>query len=302
MNESYGVAPSFEPKLTWSSLLAKTYQFYVQHFWTLFQIGLPVALLAYLFWYGKHFFVQALFNFLEKSFGPWWMTKLYLSWPVLTLLGFLEGVGYWVMSTVFFTAIAARILKNGEEDAPISDSYSPVRQRLGAVVVVGVLTWTVFWIARSIVMAAVSMLLEGFNVRVGSATWYISSSAALLILGGLCSRAGLAIPVLVNNATMSPLKAIRGSIRKMENWEPFFIFFLAKSALFGYGVYWLAQRAFAELWNRTPIDASAYSWVTWAVYICIAAALESPLFIAFSILYRELNAKQGEVITAPAIR
>jgi len=38
-----------------------------------------------------------------------------------------------------------------------------------------------------------------------------------------------------------------------------------------------------------------------AVYICIAAALESPIFIMFSVLHRELKAKPAEAMTAPAI-
>jgi hypothetical protein len=58
--------------------------------------------------------------------------------------------------------------------------------------------------------------------------------------------------------------------------------------------YWLTERGFDELWRRTSISQSAFDWLTWAVYIGIAAMLESPLFIAFCVLYRELQFKQEE--------
>jgi len=65
-------------------------------------------------------------------------------------------------------------------------------------------------------------------------------------------------------------------------------------------VYWLLQRGFHELWDRTNISATAYDWITWAVYICIAAMLESPLFIAFSILYCEktFTKEDSQAVTA----
>lgn len=48
-----------------------------------------------------------------------------------------------------------------------------------------------------------------------------------------------------------------------------------------------------------------YSWIEWAVYLCIAAALESPLFIAFSVLHQELQPRdtfsQSPVAASAAI-
>ena len=79
------------------------------------------------------------------------------------------------------------------------------------------------------------------------------------------------------------------------------MFFLTKSAIVGYAVYWLTERGFAQLWQRIPISESVYYWVTWAVYVCLFAMLESPLFIAFSLLYSESTFKQEEAMTAPAI-
>jgi hypothetical protein len=44
------------------------------------------------------------------------------------------------------------------------------------------------------------------------------------------------------------------------------------------------------------------TWAAQAFYICIAATLESPLFIAFSILYRDSSLSQVEALSATAIK
>jgi hypothetical protein len=39
-------------------------------------------------------------------------------------------------------------------------------------------------------------------------------------------------------------------------------------------------------------SAELYSWIEWGIYICIAAALESPLFITFSALSQDCDKGQ----------
>ena len=49
-----------------------------------------------------------------------------------------------------------------------------------------------------------------------------------------------------------------------------------------------------SLWERGLLTANLYSWIDWLIYICIAAILEPPLFIAFSLLYCEKNPETKE--------
>jgi hypothetical protein len=49
MNEAREVSPPWSTRLTWGDLLASTYRVYRQRFWKFFRIGLPIALLTYVF-------------------------------------------------------------------------------------------------------------------------------------------------------------------------------------------------------------------------------------------------------------
>ena len=50
-------------KLTWGFVLSTSYGLYRERFWALFRIGLPVALLSYLFTPFKRILVRQLTNF-----------------------------------------------------------------------------------------------------------------------------------------------------------------------------------------------------------------------------------------------
>ena len=285
-------------KIGWGSLLSSTYRLYRERFWTFFWIGLPVALLTYFFpplqrlAVGKLVFILGLRKFSQSY------------WVFLSLATFFTGAVYWLLSTTFFAAIAGKLINDdSEEGQALSDAYSPVRRRLPALLVVALVTWTAFHVTRVIVAMTEARLVERFNYYPGFWSLALMIGLPLAVIAGLVSRAALAVPELIADPGVSPLRAIRNSIRKMENWEPFFMFFLIKTAIVGYGVYWAAQRGFELLWAHTSISPSAYSWVTWGVYVCLFAILESPLFIAFTVLYSELALKQKETaLAAPAIR
>jgi hypothetical protein len=48
-------------------------------------------------------------------------------------------------------------------------------------------------------------------------------------------------------------------------------------------------------------EPAAFPWITRLVYVGIAALLEAPLFIALSILYRELKFNRAADLAEPAI-
>jgi len=70
----------------------------------------------------------------------------------------------------------------------------------------------------------------------------VTFAAVPLLLAGLLSRLGLTIPELMNNSHASLRQALSASVKKTENWELFFVVFLIKSALLGFGLYWLGTQ------------------------------------------------------------
>ena len=60
----------------------------------------------------------------------------------------------------------------------------------------------------------------------------------VLMLVTLLSKFGLAIPELMENATLSAGQAVRNSLKATEHREVFIMLFLLKSAILGYFVYW----------------------------------------------------------------
>lgn len=296
MNERYNLTQPSPQKLAWRSLLAATYSIYQKQFWPLFGIGFPAALLTYLFTLLKRRLLLLAFQHgLLKPFGWYWI--------FLIVVTFVAGAVYWSLNTIFFAGIAGKLIDNDDDEPEaVSDAYSRVRKRIPALLMVALLTWTAFELARMVVGLALETLLDRVHFFPGSLLApYVIFGLPVVVIAALVSRVALAVPELIDDPSISPLRAIRNSITKTENWEPFFIFFLIKTGIVGYGVYWVAQRGFDWLWAHTSISESAYYWVTWGVYVCLFAILESPLFIAFCVLYRESQPKPEAALTAPAI-
>jgi hypothetical protein len=162
------------------------------------------------------------------------------------------------------------------------------------------LTWTAFFLGRGILAAAITLLVYrvgwGWNVWVAT----LSIGVPLLMVSGLLSRFGLVIPELMQDTSISLGQACRKSVKKTEGWEVFFMLFLAKSAILGYALFWFANYGLSWLWQNSPLSQSGYDWLSSVVYICVAAMIESPLFIAFSVLCRDwkIQEMQGSGTTA----
>jgi hypothetical protein len=81
-------------------------------------------------------------------------------------------------------------------------------------------------------------------------------------------------------------------------WEPFFLLFLAKTAIVGYAAYWLVGFGFARTYDRSMPREDTRVWLESVLYICLAAMLEPPLFIAFSLLYRDSKTRRENALPA----
>jgi hypothetical protein len=288
-----GISDSNTRTLTASQLLFRTYSIYHKRFWTFFRMALLPAVLAYCFSYGWRMATRWAIHHGGTS-----------SQTMLAVLGIVSGWGtgaaYWTISAFFFGAIAANIAgTNAQEPYALSDAYTPARARLAAIAKLALLTWTLFWIGRAMAGFA---LFQFIDYRSPRNYWLLNGLlyVMLLLLAGLLSRFGLAIPELIRDANVPLRQAIRHSLKRTENWEPFFILFLAKSAIAGYCIYLLAGSGMDWLWQRGVLSDNLFFWVEWLVYICIAAVLEPPLFIAFSLLHRGPQPAEEEAYHASA--
>jgi hypothetical protein len=279
-------------KLRWSLVLHRTYTLYARNFWTYFRIALLPMAVAYLFSYvSRQIYRQIWTNHQLTDFA-----KAYL---VVSLYGWIKGAVYWIISAFFCAAVAATFHRDQTSNLAISDAYTLPRHRIGAIATVALLAWTAFFIGRSSLNAALGYMMMRIHVNPWIKTGVID--VILLALGGLVARWGLAIPALIHDPKISIREALRTSVQRTEDWETFFMFFLAKAAVTAYFAYWLVQQGMHWAWQHTSVSATAYVWIEWALYICLAAALESPLFIAFSILYRDSSLSEVEALSATAI-
>src|SRR5215469_16448492 len=183
MNGPYG------RKLTWSFVLSSTYRLWSERFWTFFRIGLPIALLTYLFTPFQRILFRKLIGLLVQhglvQFSPTY-------WVLLSAITFITGAVYWTLNALFFAGIAAKLINDVDDCPTLSDAYSRVRRRLRALLVVALLTWTVFQLARIIVGMAVTELMLRFDLPFSIFALAMLVGLPLLVIAGLVSRAALA--------------------------------------------------------------------------------------------------------------
>jgi hypothetical protein len=282
-----------EKALNWNYLLTETYRIYWERFGTFFRIAFVPALLAYFLHYVARMTMHRLVES-RLRFG----TALYLG----VVISAAENAAYWVLSGFLLAAIASRLLReNPQSSHLLSDDYSHARERLTIVFVVGLSLSLILFIGRGVAGFALYELLDRLHVVKNPWISRPSSAVMVLILAGLLSRFSLIIPEAVRDRSLSLGRALRNSIRKTEGWESFFMAFLVKSAAVGYAVFWLSDRALDLLWEHDMVNVTVAQWIDRAVQIGVAAALESPLFIALSILCRDWKPAPEEAYTPPPI-
>lgn len=281
-------------KLTWSHVLHRSYTLYAKNFWTYFRIALLPMVVAYLFRYVW----RQIFGHILTSYHLDRVTNFTQAYLVFFLNNWITGAAYWIISAFFCAAIAASFYRDQASGLAVFDAYTLPRHRLGAIVAIALLAWTVFFIGKSSLRTALAYLLRRIHMK----NFWIHEAVidvVLLALAGLVARWALTIPALMHAPEISAREGLRTSFRKTENWEPFFMFFLAKTVIAAYIAYWMIDQAMLWAWRHTSMSARVYTWLDWTLYICLAAALESPLFIAFSVLHQELSAEPQAAATTP---
>ncbi len=274
--------------VTWKLVLARTYQLYAQKFWAYFRIAIVPAAIAYGFNYLSRTVVR---NLARNGFFTVYGAK---SLAAVTAIQWTRSIIFWIISAFFFAAIAATFVLEGPDGPPaVADAYTLPRRRLGAVAVVALVTGTLFYVGRALAGLAVFNLLDRIAPR-NYWAGFCGFGLMFLALATLLCKFGLAIPKLMHSPGSTAGSAMKKSLKETEGWEVFFAMFLLKSAAIGYGIYWVANKGLDLFWQHTTVSANAYNWIQSSVYIFIAAVVETPLFIAFAVLYTELQAKDED--------
>jgi len=279
---------------TWASLLTRTYGRYWARFRELFLIALTPALFAYL----CTFMQRTLFRTIRaKGWLPELGSPAYF--VVIMAIVLFEGAMYWLISGLFFAAVASSVVReSGSKEPVVADAFSNARRRLGAIVGVTLVIWAAFAVGRAVAGLALGAIIQRLGLLRNVTLVTIVVGVVFLLLAGLLSRLGLAIPILMDNPEVSARESLRRSLIKTENWEPFFMLFLAKAAVIGYAAYWIVNAGLNNLVERGMLRLEAFPWVQALFYICLAAMLEPPLFIAFSLLYSDSKAIPEDAVPA----
>jgi energy-converting hydrogenase Eha subunit A len=199
----------------------------------------------------------------------------------------------WLMTAVAFAAVSSAILGNhaAENERRIADSYTSARERLGPILAVGLITFLVMVLGYAVValctQVIVSSPLAPKQHRVLVLEAVLGVGLALWV--GLLSRAGLSIPYLMDHDGAGAWRAIKTSIRMSDGYEPFFIFLAVQTVLFSLLGPWLGRQALLRLWARGLISAPVYEWLRYSLDALAPAAVETVLFVGFTVLYMELK-------------
>lgn len=287
---------STQQTLTPAYLLKESYRLYGEKFWALFRIALVPALLAYLWRYFVRFATH-------QMAVAGWIGFESGKFALLIATGWINGAFYWVVSSFFFAAVATTVLGVADKESPaISDAFTQARIRIGALTTAALLGWTVFWLARAVAAYPMTDAIDRLQQHLGFYATMAILSIPSLLLACLLSRLALTIPMLMDKPAASLKEAMRTSVKKTEGWELFFMMFLVKSAILALGLSWLVNHGLDWLWQRQMLTQTTYPWFSQALYICIAAAVESPIFIACSILYRDSSLSREKALSATALK
>lgn len=287
----YGIESMSVPgtkTLSWTFVFNRTYSLYAKNFWKYFRIALVPGVLAYLCGSFLHIVTREVVKMFPLTRSNILATALVSGW--------LNGAVYWTISAFFLAAIAASFEGTADDDAPaVADAYTRPRQRLGTILAIALLTWTLFWLGRTLAGLAMLGFFRNMNLLTNPRLFDGLYDLMFLLLTGLIAKFGLAIPELMHDLALSAGNAMKRSLKLTESWEGFFMGFLIKSAIVGYGAYWITSIGLNWLWHHWTYNVDIFPWIERAIYISIGACLESPLFIACSVLSQELRSRPAAV-------
>lgn len=291
-------------ELTSTFLFRRSYALYGQRFWQYLKIAMFPALLLFLcVTLVAHIQSNVTLDFF-KSMRTDYQRDFNFHLLFIELMYLLRFCAYWLTSALLFGAVASKVTGLPPVDGShAEDSSLKVLSRSGGIIAVGAITFLPMFLFGSYLLPTIGAVVFNKPVHYSAGT-DVLFRITQVVLAGLLSKFGLAIPALIDDPQISVSRALGHSWQATAKWETFFMLFLIKSSVLAYVSYLLARQGLVQLWQHMQIPGQYYPYASRATGILLGALIELPLFIAFCVLYSELKAKQETVsaMAAPAIR
>jgi energy-converting hydrogenase Eha subunit A len=206
----------------------------------------------------------------------------------------------WLMTAFAFAAVSSAVLGNdvAKNQSSIADSYTSARERTGPILAVGLITYLVMILGYAIVSLCAQSIAFSSLAPKQNRLFVLEAVlfAGLAIWVGLLSRAGLSIPCLMDHEDAHAWGAIKTSIKMSDGYEPFFILLAVQTVALSILGPWLGRQALVQLWGKGLISSTALQLLGYSLDALVPAAVETVLFVGFTVLYLELKRAANEAV------
>jgi hypothetical protein len=282
LEQDYSRELQAKVELPQSGLLLRTvHEIYHRQFWRWFGIMAPTSLLATtVLVLGEHG-VAAIFSGIPRG---GFLTHL----PVVAealLLQFARFFLAWLLACFALAAIATAFEDKPEDEEDVvwrHDSYQRARENLGRIFLIALVTF------GCVVVGATGMLFVGLTIAkklglTGIGFYYPATTVGMILIAGIVSWLGAAIPIVLRGEK-SIATALRESVKLSNGYEGALFLLVVEILLGGLLAGLITIRALDFIVPSYLHYASWYGWLARLVGSAVAAALESPLFIGYSLL------------------
>lgn len=190
----------------------------------------------------------------------------------------------WLLGTFALAAVATLVNELDTEHEPdtwIHDSYQLAREHLGRLTVIAVITFTAFLLGG---FAFIFIDVAAFRVLSPSLLHYnyIFSLVSIVVIATIVSWLGAAIPLVLENTNV--WVALKKSVELSNGYEGALFLLVVESVAGSFIVLHVVVHVLPLLLPPVLTYSSWYVWVLNLTGASASAAIESPLFIGFSLL------------------
>ncbi len=209
----------------------------------------------------------------------------------------------WLLGCFALGAIATVVNKLDDlEGHPLRDSHQMSREHLGAIFLIGAITFAVFLMGgATLVFFVVTAITKIIGWKHFAPYNFAASLIAMIIVSAVASWLGMAIPFVLRGG-VGVWAALGKSLRAADGYQGFLLLLVMQSVLGSYVGSYAIHHA---IWAIRP--SLFYAWNGWLFVLLSAlasAAVQPPLFIGFAVLADERwekvsNSHQASVPAIP---